>query len=398
MSESGSLYPFWNVQSRRFLTAFLLVAGCRLEPEGTAALPDADVDDTPPSAEHEPKDASLAQTMLPPAMGTGDPVRDAGARPKPVDAGRSPDTDASVHDAAASDAGSGEQPSPVDSGMSVPHDPAACTIQGYFALETEIDVEWSGSSVGNLALTAPGSGKIVMRSLTQLDETTRQATLSPCQLSMPDFQTAPNSVIGKEVYGMDVPDEAWDGPAMPHWQTPWGLSCSAPGCTIFSGMLESVVGARVTSMPFSWPEADGPREGFEVTDDDSDGLPGLTYVTRGPDFPTKREQPYSYPPLVTSLLYRARSVMLATGMRAQMQGTLQSCDHYSGTLSFGGVYARTLGCMKQYGTRPEEPCDEEDLQFLDENLPVWRVLSGRFRATRIATPSCATVRAQIIEP
>ena len=197
---------------------------------------------------------------------------------------------------------------------------------------------------------------------------------------------------------MDVPPEAWESAAMPRWQTPWGLSCNSPGCTIFSGMLDSVVGARVTSTPFTWPEANGPREGFMVSDDDGDGLPGLTYVPRGPDFPAMSERPYAYPPLVTSLLYRARSVQLATGMRAQMQGTLQSCDHYSGTLSFGGVYARTLGCMKQYGTQAQEPCDQQDRQFLDQHLPVWRVLSGRFRATRIATPTCAAVRAQSIEP
>jgi hypothetical protein len=224
--------------------------------------------------------------------------------------------------------------------------PGSCTIQGTYALETEVSVSWGGSSVGGLALIAGGTGKVVMRALTTLDGRTRQATLSPCSLSLPDFETAPGSVIGKELYGMDVPEESWDSPAMPRWQTPWGLSCDAPGCSIFSGMVEAVVGARVTSMPFTWPGATGPRDGFMPSDDDADGLPGFTLVTRGPDSPKKGEQPYAYPPLVTSLLSRARAVMVAFGMRSQMQGTLESCSRYSGTLSFGGLYARTLGCTK----------------------------------------------------
>lgn len=419
MSEPCSPTQPWNAQRRRFFartrkncrrelcayTAWLLIAGCRLEPEGTAAPPEIEeVDDTTPSAARETKDASRPQAEPPPATpDVKDPVvvPDAGGRTSPVDAGSRPSEIHASQDGGLSDAKSAEptpMPTPVDAGASVQNPPGTCTIDGSYALETEIDVEWSGSSVGNIALIAGGKGQVVMRSLTQLDSVSRQASLSPCQLWMPDFETAPNSVIGKEVYGMDIPVDSWESPSMPHWQTPWGLSCNSPGCTIFSGMLESVVGARVTSMPFTWPTANGPREGFMVTDDDNDGLPGVTFVTRGPDFPSKREQAYAYPPLVTSLLYRARSVAVAIGLRTQMQGTLESCDHYTGTLSFGGMYARTLGCTKQYSARREEPCAQDDLQFLDDHLPVWRVLGGRFRATRIATPTCAAVRAQSIEP
>ncbi|MEY4513000.1 MAG: hypothetical protein RLZZ450_5122 [Pseudomonadota bacterium] len=420
MSEPCSPRPSWNAQCRRFFartrknralrsrrrelwvcTAWLLVSGCRLEPEGTAPPPETEVDDTAPAAVREGKDASRSEADAAPVVPSGrDPVleRDAGARAPSVDAGRTPSEMRAPQDAGAFDAGRSEPArEPDDAGSSFHDGPDACVVQGSYALETEIDVEWAGSSVGNLALIAGGTGKVVMRSLTELDVNTRQATLSPCQLWMPDFETAPGSVIGKEIYGMDVPVGAWESPSMPHWQTPWGLSCNTPGCTIFSGMLESVVGARVTSMPFAWPAAGGPREGFLVTDDDNDGLPGVTFVTRGPD--SKRgEQAYAYPPLVTSLLSRARSVVVAIGLRTQMQGTLESCNHYTGTLSFGGMYARTLGCMKQYGGRREEPCEQADLQFLDDHLPVWRVLGGHFRATRIATPTCAAVRAESIEP
>jgi hypothetical protein len=43
--------------------------------------------------------------------------------------------------------------------------------------------------------------------------------------------------------------------------------------------------------------------------------------------------------------------------------------------------------------RRDAPCEANDMQFLDEHLPIWRVEGGRFRATRIDAPTCAAVRA-----
>jgi hypothetical protein len=384
------------------------VAGCRLDPEGTAPLAEPAADNTGPAAERDSdardSDTKDASSALPSSSSSAAAVQkpvtvlDSSSPAARVDAGgRAPDagraTEPATHDAGAS---AGE-PTSTDSGLTEGA-PDTCTVQGTYALETEVSVSWEGSSVSGLALIAGGTGKVVMRALTMLDGRTRQATLSPCSLTLPDFETAPGSVIGKELYGMDVPDESWDNPAMPRWQTPWGLSCDAPGCSIFSGMVEAVVGARVTSMPFTWPGPTGPRDGFMPSDDDADGLLGLTLVTRGPDSPKKGGEPYAYPPLVTSLLSRARAVMVAVGMRSQMQGTLETCDRYSGTLSFGGLYARTLGCTKQFGMRRDAPCEANDMQFLDDHLPVWRVEGGRFRATRIDAPTCAAVRALEFAP
>jgi len=404
MSEPCSPLPCWNAQHRRSqsytlracASALLLLAGCRLDPEGTAALPEPEQDTTSPVAEQETKDGSSVGPSLPStttmqkpvsALDSSSPMARVDAGGLAAEGGRGP-TAPAARDAAAS---AGEPARP-DSGTPEVA-PDTCTIQGTYAMESEVSVTWEGSSVAGLALIAGGTGKVVMQALTQLDGRTRQATLRPCSFSLPDFETAPGSVIGKEIYGMDVPDEVWDNPAMPQWQTPWGLSCDVPGCSIFSGMVEAVVGARVTSMPFTWPGPTGPRDGFMPSDDDADGLLGLTLITRGPDSPKRGEQPYAYPPLVTSLLSRARSVMVATGMRSQMQGTLESCDRYSGTLSFGGLYARTLGCTKQFNNRRDVPCEANDMQFLDDHLPVWRVESGRFRAVRIDASTCAAVRA-----
>jgi hypothetical protein len=236
-----------------------------------------------------------------------------------------------------------------------------------------------------------------MDALSEMREADQLATVRPCGVGMPDFETERNSLIS-ELYGAYVPDDIWERPNMPSWQTSWSASCRVPGCTVFTSAIQAVIGARVTSNPYKWPTASEPRTDFQVVDDDGDGLPGLTFTAKGPMEVNSEGRMYAYPPVGISLSTRARKIMMAIGMRTQMEGKLESCNRVAGALTVMSVNSRALGCM---GMRGQEPftCDPNHVRFLDENMPVWQLKSAQFRSTRIRDgATCEDVRATLRAP
>lgn len=266
--------------------------------------------------------------------------------------------------------------------------PSACDLSGTYALHTEVEIAWDGWTILGLPILSPGSGTFSMDALSTL-RADHTAEVRACDVSIPDFETERSTLA--EVYGVTVPSDVWERPSLPTWSTSWITSCDAPGCTLLSGSIQALLGARVTSDPFVWPDSSAPRSGFEVVDDDGDGQPGLTLLARGPNDARSDGRRYSYPPVVSTLFARAQRIMMALGMRAQLDGQIDACDELSGSLSVAGVYARALGCA---GTRGAEPftCEPAQVQFLDRNLPVWQVRSAKFRSRRIDDASCDGVR------
>lgn len=304
-----------------------------------------------------------------------------------LDAGRDASSEG-AHDAGARearDAARGDA-RPADGG-------ASCQLEGAYALRSEVQISWDGWAIAGLPILSPGEGTFTMDALSILKEREKEVEVSPCDVSIPDFQTERSSLVS-ELYGADVPQGIWERPSMPTWRTTWGATCFEPGCTVFTGAISAVVGARVTSEPFSWPGPRDARTGFEVVDDDGDGFPGITLNARGPMSVNADGRPYSYPPLVVSLFARARKIMMAMGMRSQIEGKLEDCRHLRGDLAVVGVYGRTLGCS---GYRGEEEfvCEPQHVRFLDENMPVWKVKSATFTSTKIDEASCAAVRAEL---
>src|SRR5262249_45609577 len=92
---------------------------------------------------------------------------------------------------------------------------------------------------------------------------------------------------------------------------------------------------------------------------------------------------------------RARQVMLALGLRAQLEGKLETCDLITGSLTPNGVHSRALGCTGRYDDDTPFTCDADHVAFLDQNMPKWITHGARFRAQRIADTSCKAVRAAL---
>jgi hypothetical protein len=251
---------------------------------------------------------------------------------------------------------------------------AGCQLEGNYALRTEVDISWDGWTLIGLPILSPGEGVFTMDAVSILHEADKRAEVIPCNIT--------------------IPDEIWDRPSIPRWNTTWGSSCAEPGCKIFTGPLAVVFGARVTGEPFTWPGARGERTNFQPVDDDSDGLPGVTLIARGPTRMNAEGRSYSYPPLVVSLFARARKIMMAMGMHSQIEGTISRCGELDGVLTDVGAYGRTLGCLGMRGTE-EFVCSPDDVQFLDENMPVWKVRSAKFRSVRVQDANCAAVHAAL---
>ncbi len=368
------LSPACSSWSRRRLCAraagglpLWALAGCHLATQGTGDWTD---DDGPTYADaglatHDADDAELGSDADAPASSNTP-----GGPDQPGD--RAPEVDASR-----ADGGTGAQ---------------ACALAGSYALYAEIDISWDGWVLaGIVPVLSPGSGTMTLSALSVLDDATSEVTVQPCGVTIPDFET--DRAFTTEYYGAYFPDKIWELSTIPTWRAQWRATCDAPDCTFLSGALEAVLGARVTSMPFSWPDPSmATPTGFAIVDDDADGNPGVTMSARGPGEFDAQGREYSYPPVVPSFA-RARRIMLALGLRAQLEGKLDSCDAISGSLTPDGVYTRALGCDGRYDDDTPFTCDDVHVSFLDQSMPKWITHGARFRAVRISDTSCKAVRA-----
>ncbi len=375
--------PSYGRQARALCTlAFFALASCHLAREGTAIGPVAVADDSEDDDEVEL------------TVDAGQGSRDASTKPR-QDAGKTttpnvPEGPGNVpelpgpNDASAGDAR-------VDGG-SVPESDA-CTLAGTYALHAEIDLTWDGwIFAGIIPVLSPGSGTMTMTALSQVKDEMSEVTVRPCAATLPDFET--DRTLADEVYGVDLPDELWEQPSIPTWRTQWQVTCDMPGCAFSSGELEAVVGGRVTSVPFRWPEPGVPSSDFTPVDDDADGEPGITMIPRGPSQVDAQGRPYSYPPLFPSFA-RARKMMVALGLRAKLEGKLEGCDRLAGSLLPNGVYARGLACTGTYDDGSPFRCDQDHVTFLDSNMPKWIARSARFRAIRLSEATCTAARAAV---
>jgi len=203
---------------------------------------------------------------------------------------------------------------------------------------------------------------------------------------------AGNNMYKGELYSVQVPDAAWDSPQMPRWRVPFSSTCDRPGCAIRSDALLALLGAR--SVPAMPPGTTAP--GIELADHDGDGLPSVTLLARGPSSVSPTGKPYSYPPLFAPWI-RARKMMLAIGINAQLDGTLTSCNTISGTVNQPVFEQGAVACTGVVEGNPaEQTCSTQFVDFLDDNMPQWTVTSASFKAQRIGTASCAAVRAALL--
>jgi hypothetical protein len=389
-----------------WLSALLCLAGCSLDNSGTGVdvVPDDDLDQ--PAGER--RDASAAS-------GKADGGKVDGGKRDP----RAPAVDGRVPpvDATAADATAVAAPLPPDvevtppgaQGVSDAHvadtgvvDAAVdagptCDLAGSFGVRVDMDVKWGPVVLaGFVPVLQPGRGNMRAYLTVNTKEATGGSLVEPCGLDVPDFQGT--QAFGSELYGGDIPKAAWDARTMPSWNSRWTAPCSHPGCTYDSEAMDMVLGARpkgTGSVLWPAPGGWGTSGMFEGVDDDSDGKPGLTMITRGPDQTSPSGRLYAYPPVGFADFGRARTLQLALQLRMKFGGVLQSCDQISGTVPAAEVHISAVGCTGVLnGEAMEEPCAPDVTQFVDSNLPVWTVQNATFQMVRLPMGAgCYTARA-----
>lgn len=311
---------------------------------------------------------------------------DAGPLAPPVDAGRERDarvggggepdarimTDANVPDARA-----GEDASP----------PTRCDLQGRFALRFAFDVTWVGTEFLSIVpVIEAGRGELSFVVLMELTPSAAgfDTMFRTCSSDVPGFVAA----ISRERYQAHIEDEVWDSRAMPLFASELSAACLEPGCGVLGEPLHALVGAALPSLSASWPLQ---PEAGEWPDHDGNREPGIATRMLGPSDGT-----FAYPPL--DLLSVRRLNELALGLRVIVgfDGALDSCDEISGETTQGSIETRAVGCT---ATSAPFKCTSDELNFLNNNLPVWTAQQGSFEAKRLAPDAeCEHARRAFVRP
>jgi hypothetical protein len=297
---------------------------------------------------------------------------------------------ATIIDAGPVDAG------PVDAGAhdtGVPDAGASCSsLADLFALRIDLQVKWAGTALeGIIPVLAPGTG--VLSLFASLDLRDRglnhEAVLAPCGTTIPDF-AAGNNMYKGELYSVYVPDAAWESSQMPRWRVGFTSACDQPGCAFRTQPLLALLGARAVP-----PMEPGGASSIELADHDGDGQPSLTLLARGPTSVNPAGKPYAYPPLFAPWI-RARKMMLAIGINAQLEGNVSGCGKIQGVVNQPVFEQGAVACSGVVEGNPnEQNCSSEFVNFLDDNMPQWTVTSASFKAQRTGTASCSAVRAAL---
>jgi hypothetical protein len=286
-----------------------------------------------------------------------------------------------------------------DAALSAEAGTGACMLSGSFATELLFDVGWNQTTLaGIVPLLAAGTGQL--RIVVRLDlggsMENASARLTACGTRLPDFK-ASNALIGTEYYAAYVPDGAWDNAAMPHPAFGLSFGCAEPGCALTTDHVVATFGAR-TFPDDVWPGRTGPIKQLTPLDQDGDGHPGVTFVSRGADMRNALGVAYENIPVTWTLGERAPEADVAFRVTGVFTGKVAQCDLFTGVVSSGSVEARAVGCRvrRDNTSGPGAECAADQSSFLDQNLPDWQVRGGTFRARRVADDAnCSVVRAAL---
>jgi hypothetical protein len=190
------------------------------------------------------------------------------------------------------------------------------------------------------------------------------------------------AAISRERFQALIEDETWDAADMPLFASTLTTSCLEPGCKFDGVPTHALIGAALPSPDAPWPSQ---ARGGDWPDHDGDGAPGVATRMLGPD-----DGPYSFPPLDLLTIRRQREVALGLRVLLGFDGKLDSCDKASGQTSHGSIETRAVACT---ASGPPYDCTSDELEFLNNNLPVWTAHGGRFESRRVApTADCAAAR------
>lgn len=382
------------------------LGACSLQGEGTgrtqiSAGDDSEIDSPTGARRDAGLDAAADARATPANPRDASPDAEGGK----TDAGE--DRDAEADAGPAGDAGSDAEVAPdahvADAQVAdakVPDAGPACDMPGTYAARMDFDVKWVPTTLGGvLPVLKGGQGLITMFATVRL-AASGASVVVPCGTTVPDFEST--DVVGAELYGGDIPVTAWDAPTMPSYSTHWATSCDRPGCSYAGDEATFVIGARPSVASALWPAQGGwdASGQYEATDDDNDGRPGITMITRGPPMTNVDGREYSFPPVGLAQYGRARKLMLAMSLRLKLAGELESCDAIKGRSSDAEVHVSAIGCTGVYDMQADElVCAPEVAQFVDTNLPMWTVQGASLTMRRLPPGGgCYTARALLSEP
>jgi hypothetical protein len=256
-----------------------------------------------------------------------------------------------------------------------------CVLDGRFALRIVFQVGWVGTEFASIVpIIDTGEGELSITMLMELKTSAArlEGSFRTCAAEGPEFA----ATLSRERYQAHFAEAVWDAPSMPMFSTSLHASCQIPGCRVSTEPLTTLTGAALASAMDPWPQD---VSAGSWPDHDGDGAPGIAVSMLGPE-----QGPYAYPPLDLLSLRRVGNLGLGQRVTIGLDGTLDSCDVMQGATGEGRIETRAVFC--QAVSSPAE-CQPRELEFLNQNLPVWTVRQGAFQAKRVARDAdCHAVR------
>jgi hypothetical protein len=216
-----------------------------------------------------------------------------------------------------------------------------------------------------------------------------------CGIELPDFQET--AIAGGETYGVRFPNSLFDTldagvGYLPTFTVNAALSGLTPGSTYSTTTTAVLLGltmAHPTTDP--WPTTI-----TTSADMDQDTKAGITIdVAQGSpysDVPTQIPPLFGQPARANKLYVAIRQITIVTG-------TVQDCDHMTGTVAIPQINSKyaidshVMGCALTAGG----DCSTTQASFVDNTQPVFTPSgSTDFHSVRVATgATCAEVRAAL---
>ena len=283
---------------------------------------------------------------------------------------------------------------------------AICNLNGQWAMKVTVPVTWgddSGviASSTRLATENPGYDTVIRQwmrlNITQTN-TTFTATLRPCGLTIPDFQTT--VTLGSEWYGISFPNDVYDSsPKIPQFQMTGTVSSQLIGASFETSALAILLGmdfgTPVTAITDPWP-AD--LTGLTILDQDNDASPGMTAKVKVGPVPGLAVAD-SFKNIIVDVSgglanpLRGDKLFLVIRQVASQTGTVDSCNTISGTTDVTKIDNHIVGCQVDSGST----CSAAQSGLSDAVRPIYAVDPAKgatFVAEKMtgASTSCDTVR------
>jgi hypothetical protein len=228
------------------------------------------------------------------------------------------------------------------------------------AVHVTIPVTWPGT----LGATA-GNGDFNLWNLYRLsaDGATLSGTVSPCGSTLPPLTLS--FLVGGGNTLIEFPDEMWDSPSFPDFDSSMSVGGWEPGSTASLPANPTLVGLTLADPSGTWPETGAD---VETIDPEGDGNPGITGIpATGSGFT---------PPPVSIVGPGADRVHLVTRTAFSLEGTFTSCTDLSGAAQLTLFDNHVVGCRTVEG----DTCTPAQADFLDANRTIYETMPGSFTA------------------